>query len=172
MPDPETGGTVALTSWQSVVAALLLGVGLGWLMYAVPERFGWPLPLLPLLGSGAIAILALAVGFLAWSTHRRIQVRREPVANVGAVALLVLGKTCYLGGAGMAGGYAAVIFFFWNRLAAELARERVVSSTVAVVASIGLAIAGALLERSCRIPGPPTGDATPKGLPGSPSTPH
>jgi hypothetical protein len=172
MPELEPRGTVALTGWQSVVAAALAGAGLGWLIYAIPERFGWPLPLVPLVGSVALVLASLAVGVLAWSTYRRVQVRRESVENARAVGLLVLGKACYLGGAGLAGGYATVIAFFWDRLTAEFARERVTSSVVAVVASIGLAIAGALLERACRIPGPPSGDATPKGLPESPSTPH
>ncbi len=171
MPDSEPQGTVAPTGWQSVVAAVLIGAGTGWLIFDVPDRLGWPLPALPMIGSGAIAVLAVSVGFAAWSTHRRIQVRREPVPPVRAVTLLVLGKTCLLAGAGMAAGYAVVFGYFLNRLAAELARERVISSAVAAVGAIGLAIGGAILERSCRIPGPPSGDATPKGLPRSPGSP-
>jgi hypothetical protein len=172
MPHSDPEGTVRLTGWQSVIAAVLVGGGTGWLICAIPERFGWPLPLLPMVASGVIAVLAVVVGYLAWSTHRQIQRRRELMSDLRAVGLLALGKSCLLAGSGMLSGYAAVIVFFWNRLAAELARERVVSAAVAVVGSVGLAIAGALLERSCRIPGPPRGDATPKVLPESPSTPH
>lgn len=171
MPEGEPGGTVRRTGWQTLIAAALGGLGVGWLVFDVPDRFGLPLPQLPLIASAAIGLLALSVGFLAWSNHRAVQVRREKVARRRAVTLLVLGKTCLVAGVGLAFGYAAVIVFFVNRLAAELARQRVVSSVVAVVAAAGLAIAGSLLERSCLIPGPPDGDATPKGLPGSSGSP-
>jgi len=87
------------------------------------------------------------------------------------VQLLALGKTSLLAGAGLAGGYAAVAAFFWSRQEASTPREIVFSSVVAVVASAALATAGAFLERSCRIPGPPDEDATPPDIPGSADTP-
>lgn len=171
MGESEPQGTVAPTGWQAVVAAVLIGAIIGWLLFAVPEMLSWPLPQLPLVVAVTIAVIAAAIAVQAVLTHRSIQVRRESVPASRAVMLLVLGKTCLLAGAGIASGYAAILVYFLPRLSAELPKQRVVSSAAAVLASIGLAIAGHFLERSCRIPGPPSGDATPGNVPGSQSTP-
>lgn len=171
MPEHEPGGTVRRTGWQTLGVAAVAGAGIGWLLFDVPERFGLPLPPLPLIASIVIGLLAVSVGFLAWTTHRKVQVRREPIMRNRAVAILALGKACLIAGVGLAFGYGSVIVFFLHRLAAELARERVISAVVAAVAATGLAVAGGFLERACMVPGPPSGDATPKDLPRSPSSP-
>ncbi len=170
MSQHEPGGTVRRTGWQTLAVAAVAGAGVGWLVFDVPDRFGLSLPPLPLIASIVIGLLALSVGFLAWTTHRKVQVRREPMAQGRAVAILALGKACLVAGVGLAFGYGAVIVFFLNRLAAELVRERVISAAVAVVTATALALAGGFLERACMIPGPPSGDATPKDVPGSPSS--
>lgn len=171
MPKPEPKGTVRPTSPQMVATSALLGGGIGWLLFAVSESFGWPLPQLPLVVAVVIAVIAALIAVQARTTHRRIQVRAERLDPDRALALLVLGKATFIAGAGMVGGYVAVALYFVQRMAAELPRERVISSLVAIVASLGLAVAGAFLERACRIPGPPGGDATPKDVPRSESLP-
>ncbi|MCE1174131.1 MAG: DUF3180 domain-containing protein [Propionibacteriales bacterium] len=171
MPEPDAQPSVQPTGWQTVVVAVIVGVGLGWFGCAIPDAAGWPLPSPGWVGAALIAVLALAVGFLAWSTYRRLQVRREHIAAGRAVRLLVLGKATLLLGAAMAGGYTAMIAYLIGRVSAEVWTPRVIIAVGAVVASILLAIAGAFLQRSCRIPGPPHGDATPSGLPGSPPSP-
>jgi hypothetical protein len=163
---PPTG-TVAPTGWQPVGVAVIAGAGIGWSLFWTLDAFGAPLPQLPLAITLAIAVLAAVVGGQAAATHRAIQVRRQPIAPRRAVSLLALGKACLLTGAGLAGGYLAVAAYFWSRQDAALPRERVISSGVAVVSSVALAVAGAFLERSCRIPGPPNEDATPPTIPGS-----
>lgn len=171
MPEPEAQPSVQPTGWQAVVAAAIVGIGLGWFGCAIPDAVGWPLPSPGWVGSGLIAVLAVAVGFLAWSTYRRLQVQRERIAAGRAVRLLVLGKATILLGVAMAGGYAAMIAYLIAQVTAEVWTPRVIIAGAAVIASILLAIAGAFLQRSCRIPGPPHGDATPSGLPGSPPSP-
>jgi ABC-type Fe3+-siderophore transport system permease subunit len=101
---------------------------------------------------GLIVIAAL-VGIFAYTTHARIQVRKERMDPQRAVALLVLGKASALAGALVAGGYLAYAVMFVTRLDAEAPRDRVIRSAVAVAAGIGLAVAGLLLERACRVPG-------------------
>lgn len=158
---PPTGPTVAATGWQAVAAAALLGAGCGWLLFAGLDALGLPAPQLPIVVTFAIALFAVLVGVQAVRTHRLVQVRREELPARRAVALLVLGKTSVLAGAGLAAGYAAVAAYFWSRQDAALPRERVLSSGVAVGASVALAVAGALLERACRIPPTADDDATP-----------
>lgn len=161
MAGEPPSGSVVPTGWQSVGVALIAGAGIGWSLFWLLDAFGAPLPQLPLAVTFAIALLAALVGGQAAITHRSIQVRRQPIAPRRAVALLAMGKACLLTGAGLAGGYLAVAAYFWSRQEAALPRERVISSGVAVVASVALAVAGGILERSCRIPGPPDEDATP-----------
>ncbi len=168
MGEPELPqGSVRPTGWQPIGVALVAGAGLGWSAFTALDALGLPLPQFPLAVTLVIAVLAVVVGGQAALTHRTIQVRREPVPPRRAVALLVLGKACLLTGAALAGGYAAIMTYFWGRQEAALPRERVLSSAVAVVASVALAVAGAFLERACRIPGPPKEDATPPTIPGS-----
>lgn len=168
MPEPEPPtGRVQPTGWQPIGVAVVAGAGLGWSGFTALDAFGFPLPQIPLAVGVVIAVLSVGVWVQAGFTHRTIQVRRLPVAPRRAVALLVLGKACLLGGAAMAGGYAAVAAYSWSRQEAALPRERVLNSAVALVASVTLAVAGAFLERACRIPGPPKEDATPPTIPGS-----
>lgn len=172
MMKQSESGSVLATTWQQIVTAVFVGGGIGWLLFAVPGRFGWPLPSIPLIASLALLGFAVVVAVLAGRTHRIIQRRRDPMEPMRAVRLLVLGKSALLAGAGLAAGYLAAILYSLPHWAAVLPRERIVNAAIATVASIGLAVAGHFLERACRIPGPPSGDATPGGLPGSPGTPH
>lgn len=162
MTEPTPSGpTVAPTNWQAIGVAIVVGAGIGWSLFTALDALGWPAPQLPIVVTFAIALLALIIAAQALRTHRIIQVRREELPVRSAVALLVLGKTCLLAGAGLAAGYAAVAVYFWSRQDAALPRERVASSLVAVITSVALAVAGALLERACRIPRSPDEDATP-----------
>jgi hypothetical protein len=161
MAEVPPSGSVAPTGWQAIGVALVAGAGVGWSVFSALDIFGAPLPQLPLAVTLLIAVLAALIGAQAAVTHRAIQVRRQRIAARRAVALLVLGKAALLTGAGLAGGYLAIAAYSWTRQDATLPRERVISSAVAVVASVALAAAGAFLERSCRIPGPPNEDATP-----------
>ncbi len=168
MPGPAPRPSVTATGWRSVALAGVAGVAVGWLAFAIPDRFGIPLPPLPLVVTVTIIVLAAGCWVLAWRTHRRVQVRREIVDPRTAVALLAFAKASLLGGAFLVGGYLAVGLYSLPRWSATLPRERVISSAVAVLASIALAAAGAVLERACRIPTPGGPGATPNGLPGSP----
>jgi hypothetical protein len=75
-----------------------------------------------------------------------------------AVAFLVLGKASALAGALVAGGYLVYALLFVSRFAAEAPRDRVIKSLIAVVAGVGMSVAGLLLERACRVPGEPKDD--------------
>ena len=134
------------------MAALFGGLA-GWLVVVTANAFDLTPPPVPWTTPAAVAVVAALVGALAYSTHQRIQVRRERVEPQRAVALLVLGKASALGGAVVAGGYAGFALMFLSRFAAEAPRERVITAAVVVVAGIGLTVAGLLLERACRVPG-------------------
>lgn len=168
MPEQLPRPTVTPTGWGTAVAAALVGAGVGWLLFALPDRLGAPLPALPLVVTVTVVLLAAACWVMAIRTHRQVQVRREQLDANRAVRLLAFAKASVLTGALLAGGYLAVALYSLQRWSADLPRERVVSSVVATLASVALAAAGGFLERACRIPPSGDADATPRGLPGGP----
>ena len=132
----------------------------GWLVVVVANALDLVPPYVPWTAPAALVVSAALVGALAWSTHQRIQVRKERVEPERAVAFLVLGKASALAGAVIAGGYLTFALMFVGRWDAAGPRERVIRALVAVVVAVGLSIAGLLLERACRVPGDDDDDVT------------
>ncbi len=137
---------------MALVTAALTGAGAGWLIVVIANAFDLIPPRIPWTAPIALFLIAALVGVLAYTTHQRIQVRRQRVDPQRAVAFLVLGKAAALAGALVAGGYLAYGLMFVTRYAADAPRDRVIKSAVAVVAGISMCIAGLLLERSCKVP--------------------
>jgi Protein of unknown function (DUF3180) len=135
-----------------VVAALFGGLA-GWLLVVIANAFAVTPPEVPWTAPVGLILVAALVGALAYTTHQRIQVRRERVEPSRAVALLVLGKASALAGAVVAGGYFAYALMFLTRLDASAPRDRVIRSAVAVLAGVALCGVGLLLERACKVPG-------------------
>lgn len=140
------------TSTASLIIAAVFGALGGWLIVVVCNALDLVPPYVPWTAPAALAVIAALVGALAWSTHQRLHVRRERVEPERAVAFLVLGKASALAGAVIAGGYLTFALMFVGRWDADAPRERVIRSLVAVVVSVGLCVAGLLLERACKVP--------------------
>ena len=136
----------------ALATAALTGAGCGWLIVVIADSFGLIPPRIPWTAPVAVFVVAALVGVLAYTTHQRIQVRRERVEPERAVAFLVLGKASALAGALVAGGYLAYGLMFVSRWTADAPRDRVIKSVVAVVAGIAMCAAGLLLERACKVP--------------------
>ena len=151
MAEQPSGG-VDLTPRRSLVAATLVGAAVGWLIVVTANAFDLLPPRIPWSAPVGLVVFAALVGALAWSTHQRLQVRRERMEPRRAVAFLVLGKASALAGALVAGGYLGFALNFLTRLDAATPRDRVIRSAVAVVAGIALMVGGLLLERACKVP--------------------
>ncbi len=152
MSQAPSGNKVTSTPRRALVVAALFGGLAGWLLAVTTGALNVVPPSIPWSAPIGLFVVAALVGAIAWSTHQQIQVRRERMEPQRAVAFLVLGKASALGGALVAGGYLGYALSFVGRFQAEGPRERVVRSLVAVVAGIGLGVAGLLLERACRVP--------------------
>lgn len=157
----HSGGSVDLTPRRALVVAALFGGLAGWLVVVTanaldlfPPRVPWSAPI-------GLVVFAALVGALAWSTHQRLQVRRERMEPQRAVAFLVLGKASALAGALVAGGYLGFALNFLTRLDASSPRDRVIRSAVAVVAGLAVMAGGLLLERACKVPGSDDEDQEP-----------
>jgi Protein of unknown function (DUF3180) len=158
LASPPPGGSVTPTPRLALAVAALFGAFAALVIYVsaraldlVPPGIPWTAPV------GLVLITAL-VGVLAYTTHQRIQVRRDRMEAQRAVAFLVLGKASALAGALVAGGYLAYALLFVERIAAEAPLDRVVKSGIAAAAGAGLCVAGLLLERACRVPDGPKDD--------------
>ena len=153
MAEPTSSGSVSLTPWRALLVAALFGGLAGWLVVVTANAFDLLPPRIPWSAPIGLVVFAALVGVLAWSTHQRLQVRRERMEPQRAVAFLVLGKASALAGAAVAGGYLGFALMFLARIDAASPRDRVIRSAVAVVAGVALAIAGLRLERACKVPG-------------------
>jgi ABC-type Fe3+-siderophore transport system permease subunit len=153
LADPSTPGSVSLTPWRALLVAALFGGLAGWLVVVTANAFDLLPPRIPWSAPIGLVVFAALVGVLAWSTHQRLQVRRERMEPQRAVAFLVLGKASALAGAAVAGGYLGFALMFLTRVDASTPRDRVIRSAVAAVAGVALAIAGLRLERACKVPG-------------------
>ncbi len=158
MENKQAQGSVDPTPLRALVVGAMLGALGGWLIPITAEAFGLVPPSVPWTAPVALALVAALVGALAYSTHQRIQVRRERVDAQRAVTFLVLGKSSALAGAVVVGGYLVYALSFLTRLDVSGPRERVLGSGLCVVAGIALLITGLLLERACRVPRGPDDD--------------
>ncbi|HSU37214.1 MAG TPA: DUF3180 domain-containing protein [Propionibacteriaceae bacterium] len=149
----QPGGSVKLTPVRALVVAALFGGLAGWLLVVTANAFDLIPPEVPWTAPIGLVLLAALVGALAYSSHQRIQVRRERMEPSRAVAFLVLGKASALAGALVAGGYFGFALMFLTRIDAVAPRDRVIRSGIAVLAGVALCVAGLLLERACKIPG-------------------
>lgn len=152
MADQPTGGSVNLTPRRALAVAVLFGALAGWLVVVIANALDLSAPQVPWTAPVAVVLIAAMVGVLAYSTHQRIQVRHEWVEPQRAVAFLVLGKASALAGSLIAGGYLTYALIFLARVDADAPRDRVIRSAIAVVAGVGLAVGGILLERACKVP--------------------
>jgi ABC-type Fe3+-siderophore transport system permease subunit len=131
----------------------VVGAACGWLTVLAANALGLTPPMVPWSAPIGILLITALVGVLAYTTHQRLQVRRERIPPERAVSFLVLGKASALAGALVAGGYFTFALMFVTRLDAVAPRDRVIRSGVAVVGGIVLMVAGLLLERACKVPG-------------------
>ena len=78
-PSPPSGGSIDLTPLRALVVAALFGGLAGWLLVVVANAFDLTPPEVPWTAPVGLILVAALVGALAYTTHQRIQVRRERV---------------------------------------------------------------------------------------------
>ncbi len=144
---PTAATTLAVTG--------VAGLALGGTIRPLVERNGGIAPAVTWAAPLTLLVFAVLLLALARTTHRTIQERRERIDPHRAVNLLVLGKASALAGAAVVGAYLGYALSFADAMGAELPRERVTHSLVAAAMALGVMAGGLLLERACRVPGPP-----------------
>ncbi len=148
---PEPEGHVRATSAGSLAGFAVVGLVVGWALRPLSIAWQGTAPTVGWLPVGALAMVALIVGWVAWATYRSLHVRHERLAPHHAVNRLVLAKSCALAGAMVAGGYFGYAFSWLGHTDAELARLRVTQAVLAGLASVLIVAGSLLLERACRV---------------------
>ncbi|KRA30101.1 hypothetical protein ASD81_19845 [Nocardioides sp. Root614] len=138
------------TPLLSLLGWALVGLVGGWAVHPLSERLGVVPPLVTAPQPLALLLLAAILGYVAWATHRAVQVRRERLEAHKAVNRLVLARASALVGALVAGGYLGYAIS-WIGDPAELADERLVRSLIATGCAVAAMVAALLLERACRV---------------------
>lgn len=146
--------TVRPTSRLVLATALAGGVLAALVSYTALDRF-WAVVPSPGPAGLWIGVLALLTWALAVVARRKIQREHVRVDPVLATRWLALGKTGALAGAVLTGFFAAWAGLSWPRFDTSAGRPRTLWSAAAAVAALVWCVAGAALERACRIPGPP-----------------
>ncbi len=152
-PDPPSGphpDGLRPTGLPTVVGWAVVGLVVGWAVHPVCDRLGRVPPLVSLSQPLALLLLAAILGYLAWATHRAVQVRRDWLEAHQAVNRLIIARSSALVAALVAGGYVGYALS-WIGDSAELADERMVRSLIAAGCALASVVAALLLERACRV---------------------
>ena len=154
-PEPLDPNRLGPTAPGVLVVLGLVGLVVGWAVRPLSVALGDPAPRVGWLPPLALLLVALILGYAAWTTHRLLQrpAAGRPTGHLlphQAVNRLVLAKSCALVGALVGGGYVGYALT-WVGSEAELGGERIVHSAVAGVAGGLIMAASLLLERACRV---------------------
>ena len=136
-----------------MLVALLLGVAaVTWGVLQILVDRGEVLP--PLTWTAPTFIVLLAIVVLATALGLRARLA-DPVKRphpLSMARMAVLGKASAHVGPIVGGLYAGYLLVLLPGLEIASRRDRSVLCLVALLASIGLSVAGLLLERACRVP--------------------
>ena len=154
-PDrPEPAGTIGPTPVGVLLGSFVVGAVLGYALAVLSEEFSSTSSAPRVQWGGIVALFAVAVAdaMLAWWTYQNLHRRRRRIDPQLGFSFLLLAKASAVMGAFLAGGYGGFGAHFLGSMDADLPRERVIRSAVAVGAGVTVVISALLLERACRIP--------------------
>jgi hypothetical protein len=152
-PEDEESSSGRLGPTGPGPLAVYGGIGLvvGWTLHWVTLHSGRTEPQVTLASVFIVFFLAALVGWAAYSTeHARREGIRLPPHR--AVNRLVLGKTCSLVGALIAGGYFGFALAHVHAAGADSAFTQLWHSVIGGIGGLALMTAALLLEQACRVP--------------------
>jgi hypothetical protein len=144
------------------LVALLVCVGaVSWGVLAVMSDRGTTLPPLTWTAPAGVALLAVVVLVTALGLRSRLDRPEKRPHPLSMARMAVLGKASAHVGPVVGGLYGGYLLVLLPGLEIDARRERAILCLVALAASVGLSLAGLLLERTCRVPPADTEDDLP-----------
>jgi hypothetical protein len=137
-----------------------VAVVVGALAYVIVSRDYGDLPPVPLYAPATVAFLALAELFTASSVRARLRGRpgTRPIDPLVVAGLVALAKASAYAGALAVGGYGAFLGYTLQQLDNPHKAHDAAASGFGAGMALVLVAAALLLERVCRVPGPPDDD--------------
>jgi Protein of unknown function (DUF3180) len=141
----------------SIGLVVAVAAAFGAICYAIVSLAYDALPPLPLYGAATVCFLAVAELFTASSVRARLRghpgtKRIDPLA---VARLVALAKASAYAGALAFGAYGAFFGYTLQQLDNPHKAHDAAASGIGVAGSVLLTVAALLLERVCRVPGPP-----------------
>ncbi len=152
--DPDQA-TIGPTRFRFLVVAFVLGALVGYTLVPLSEQLHGTAPTIQWTSVGVLAVIAVVLLALAYSTYRTLHRERRRMEPHRAVNFLMMAKACALVGGFLAGGYVGFGAQFIDQMDVVLPRERVIRSFAAAGASCAIVFCALLLERACRVPSDP-----------------
>ncbi len=142
------------TRLRTLFAAAALTALATWLLARVAYQH---FPVLPRSTAATVGILAVVVGYTAYSTRARLlgRPRTKPILPITVARYAALAKASSLAGALMAGAWAGLLGYTAQHLAQRAASVDTITAALGLGASVALVGAALRLERVCRVPPPP-----------------
>lgn len=138
-------------TWPLLVVALVVAV-VGGVGLRAWSAGGHELPALPWTAPGVMALMAIAVLVAGLPVRRWTRgARTRPLDPLMAARTVVLAKAAQYAGALLAGWYAAQALALVSTLDVASRRAMALRALVALLASAAVWVAGALVERFCRV---------------------
>ncbi len=148
-----------------VSTLLLLAAGVAGLVYLALEwrvALGGTVASPPRLATVFTGLLALGTLAVAWPIRRWNAGERDRAINpLRAARTLALAKAAAYSGAALAGLWGGFVVQALPRLELQAQSQQAAEAAVAALVAVGLAVAGLVAERWCRIP--PDGDGPEAG---------
>lgn len=135
-----------------MLAAVLVGLVLGYVVVSGLEVAGLAVPITPWPLAGMLATLAVVAFIYGRDLARRLRDRRGSISPEEGVRALVFGKVMVLGGALLVGWHVGYVARYVTRVSVPAPQERVVHGSVTIAVSALFALTGWLLERACIVP--------------------
>lgn len=147
LPPPEPGPHhLRPADWRVVLACLVAGALLGWLVVSLFRLVEASLPVTP----WTMSVVLTVAGVFAALTRRGL------VEQLGGALAVTIGRTMLVTGLLVAGAHVSWALAQLGGWQVELFRRRAVAALGAVVAGVVFALGGWLLERACRVPRDPS----------------
>lgn len=150
-PEGQHSPGLGPTTRFQFVVALLVGAVIGWFVVETMRQLHQVVPVTPAVMSVLMALVGAVVGVWARLRGRSYMINNPDQAAGVGIFLMALGKTMIFTGALLAGGHVVYVLLHLEQWAIPLPRARVVYGTIAVAASLVLAVGGWLAERAARV---------------------
>ncbi|MEG3614582.1 DUF3180 domain-containing protein [Isoptericola haloaureus] len=152
------------TRVRTLVAVAVGVAAVGTLLLRLLETRGVYLPGAAWVEVVALVLIAGLVLWAGWAVRAYLRGEKPDLDPLRAARTFAMAKAAAYTGALLTGRYAASVLLVLPQLAVEPRREVAITSGVAALAAIGLAVVGLVVEKFCEAP-PPEEDEGREAIP-------